>query len=137
MARLKHVTVCEDVRPEQHNKVTLVGVYLKDIFFLEDDQWKDKGVVVLKSLSFFCEFEDIPANAPITWSLRGPEDVVLCRRESGHASSLSEAAGPTVFVFSISPCPFRSEGTHTLVVEIGEEQFDHSFDVHVVDELPP
>lgn len=129
--------MCEDVRPERHNKVTLVGVYLRVIFFLADEQWKTKGVLHLKSLSFFCELAEVPAIVSLSWRLIDPTGQEITKpREKALVNVDPSESRPAVFVFNVTPCQFRSEGMHKLVIELDGEDLEYAFEVRVVDELP-
>jgi len=42
----------------------------------------------------------------------------------------------TVVVVSITPCLFKKEGDHVMVLELGDQTFERPFGVRMVEELP-
>lgn len=78
----------------------------------------------------------VPASIEGHWRLVDPEgnDTVQPREisiqgEPGHDIR-------TVVVVSITPCLFKKEGDHVMVLELGDQTFERPFGVRVVEELP-
>lgn len=137
MISLKQLIMCESVRTETHNKLSLMGVYGRDVIFKNDKQWQEKKILALPSLAFYCQVEGLTApKVEGQWRLLDPdgEDTVQPREISVNDERDPDAT--TVFIFQITPCIFKKIGSHRLSVDLGDLHFEHPFGVRVVDELP-
>lgn len=78
----------------------------------------------------------VPASIEGRWRLVDPEgnDTVQPREISIQGEPGDDIR--TVVVVSITPCLFKKEGDHVMVLELGDQTFERPFGVRMVEELP-
>lgn len=139
MIKLEQLIICDDARPERHNKVSLMGVYFRNILLQADKQWREKGVVALPRLTFVVALSGVDSVTPCQWSLTNPDGTYLVDPqdiEVGSEETPPEQDGTSIVVISWGPAAFRQEGEYSFRLKAEEETISHRFNVQVVEQLP-
>jgi len=137
--RLEQLIICDDARPERHNKISFMGVYFRDILLRADKQWKEKGVIALPRLTFVVALSGVDGVTSCAWSLINPDGTELVPPQDLEVGSDNQEADKdsvSLMVISWRPAAFRQEGEYTFKLSFDEQSITHTFNIRVVEQLP-
>ena len=120
--------LCDDVREEKSNKLTLVGVYSKDIVFKEIPSIYPKLCLVI----FVEGIKDLFANVKVILKVPESEDIVIIMKPPQKISLNNNIN----LVLAVSPFRIKTTGLGQFQIYFGNAKkpsLIHEFEIKVVD----
>ena len=124
----KHLftVLCEDIRKEELNKVSLMGVYSDRIYF-------QKRPLQIRSLAFFNRFSEGRGTFSLAFHITGPKSELIFETKPEEAKFPIALDSPiTSISLVLGNFEFKDEGPHNFEVHLDDQKFaTFPFDVRV------
>jgi len=124
----KNIIICEDVRQEPGNKVSLLGVYTDGIIF-QTDSSNPEPVMLVPQLAVYATFEKLEAACSLEIKIVDPSGVVLF--ETPESGKMNKSDSVTMISFKILGLTFQREGSHKIEYYFDGKKVSTSFLVAV------
>lgn len=115
--------VCEDVRAEEGNKHTLIGVFSGDTIYIND---APVAHGLMGSLAIFARFLGGEGSFALQLGMTTPSGKQLLKEEIRQAEKVANAA--MVIVGKVVPFPLEP-GKYTVVVKLDDKSYTRYFSV--------
>jgi len=123
----KNIIICEDIRQEPGNKVSLLGVYTHGIIFLADSS-NPEPAMLAPQLAVYATFEKLEASCSLEIKIIDPSGVVIFETPK---SQMSKSDSLTMISFKILGLTFQREGPHKIEYYFDDKKASTSFSVAI------
>lgn len=119
----KNIIICEDIRQEPGNKVSLLGVYTDGIIFQADSS-NPKPVMLAPQLAVYATFEKLEASCSLEIKIVDPSGVIIFETPK---SQMKKSDSLTMISFKLLGLTFQREGSHKIEYYFDDKKVFTSF----------
>ncbi|PVZ56530.1 hypothetical protein C9422_18580 [Pseudomonas sp. B1(2018)] len=125
-----NILICEDVRQESGNKISLLGTYVDGIIFTSTNDDPNPKMISAQ-LAIFGTFGPLDENCQMKVRILSPDGEVLF--ETPDHQELKKSDSTTVIALKMIGLEFKQQGKHKLEFNFDKFKVTHGFSVSLAE----
>ena len=121
LPKLRNLLICDDIRQEKGNKISLNGIYTNGVFFT-----KDSGTRTMPQICIFAQFDDVEGFEEFTFNVLSPSGEGMVDLDP---RTLEPGAGSMLFSTRIVTPTFDEDGDYVLEFKFDKKSVKHTLRV--------